>query len=234
MSKGRILVVDDEVDLCEILRFNLEAEGFEVDTAPSAEEARRLLSSAHCLILLDVMLEHTSGFDLARRLRAEGNEVPIIFLTALTSESDQLKGFGLGADDYITKPFSFKTVLARVQAVLKRTQSVSAEPRQEGSPSQRQLTFQGLTLDMENALATLNGAPLSLTRKEFDILALLLSKPGRFFSREEILSRVWGDETFVSDRSVDVHITRLRKKIGTMASRIVSRTSYGYHFDTKN
>lgn len=235
ISKGRILVVDDEIDLCEILRFNLEAEGYEVTTVTSAEEALQLLTPEYCLIILDVMLERMSGFDMAKQLRQQGNQVPIIFLTALATENDLLQGFSLGGDDYITKPFSFKTVLARVQAVLKRTQGTQpkgVEP--ETGNVGNKLHFQGLLLDVENALVSLDGVPLPLTRKEFDILSLLLSKPDRYFTRDEILNRVWADDAYVSDRSVDVHIARLRKKLGGMASRVVSRTGYGYHFDTKN
>lgn len=221
----KLLVVDDEEDLCEILRFNLEAEGFAVDTAHSAEEAMKVLGPEHKLILLDVMLVHASGFDLARRLRREGNEVPVIFLTALSSEGDQLKGFDLGADDYITKPFSFPTVLARIQAVLKRSYPNEEEPQS--------LSFGGLALDLAGAHALLDDQPLPLTRKEFDILALLLGHPGRYFTREDIISNVWSDDTFIGNRSVDVHIARLRKKLGTLGDRLSNRTGFGYYFDEK-
>ncbi len=200
----RILVVDDEEDLREILRFNLEAEGFEVETAASAEE---VLSTFHFplstfqLILLDVMMDRMSGFEMAQRMREAGDNTPIIFLTARDAHDDQLQGFGVGADDYITKPFSFDTVLARVKAVLRRSSSSSLS-------SSTSLT--------------------SLTRREHLILDLFRQQPGRFFTREEILAAVWPDDTLVGERSVDVHIARLRKKLGSEGQRIVNKTGFGY------
>ena len=200
----RILVVDDEEDLREILRFNLEAEGFEVETAASAEEVLSTfhfpLSTFH-LVLLDVMMDRMSGFEMAQRMREAGDNTPIIFLTARDAHDDQLQGFGVGADDYITKPFSFDTVLARVRAVLRRSSSSSLS-------SSTSLT--------------------SLTRREHLILELFRQQPGRFFTREEILAAVWPDDTLVGERSVDVHIARLRKKLGSEGQRIVNKTGFGY------
>ena len=195
---ARILVVDDEEDLREILRFNLEAEGFEVETAASAEEAMGLLGTHPDLLLLDVMMDRMSGFEMARRMREAGDNTPIIFLTARDTHDDQLQGFGVGADDYITKPFSFDTVLARVKAVLRRTATTSIT------------------------------SAASLTRREHLILELFRQHPGRFFTREEILAAVWPDDTFVGERSVDVHIARLRKKLGAEGQRIVNKTGFGY------
>ena len=200
----RILVVDDEEDLREILRFNLEAEGFEVETAGSAEEALagfKFQVSGFSLILLDVMMDKMSGFEMAQRMREAGDNTPIIFLTARDAHDDQLQGFGVGADDYITKPFSFDTVLARVKAVLRRSSSSSLS-------SSTSLT--------------------SLTRREHLILDLFRQQPGRFFTREEILAAVWPDDTQVGERSVDVHIARLRKKLGAEGQRIVNKTGFGY------
>ncbi len=200
----RILVVDDEEDLREILRFNLEAEGFEVETAASAEEALagfKFQVSGFSLILLDVMMDKMSGFEMAQRMREAGDNTPIIFLTARDAHDDQLQGFGVGADDYITKPFSFDTVLARVKAVLRRSSSSSLS-------SSTSLT--------------------SLTRREHLILDLFQQQPGRFFTREEILKAVWPDDAFVGERSVDVHIARLRKKLGSEGQRIVNKTGFGY------
>lgn len=200
----RILVVDDEEDLREILRFNLEAEGFEVETAASAEEALagfKFQVSSFSLILLDVMMDKMSGFEMAQRMREAGDNTPIIFLTARDAHDDQLQGFGVGADDYITKPFSFDTVLARVKAVLRRSSSSSLS-------SSTSLT--------------------SLTRREHLILNLFRQQPGRFFTREEILAAVWPDDTLVGERSVDVHIARLRKKLGPEGQRIVNKTGFGY------
>ena len=200
----RILVVDDEEDLREILRFNLEAEGFEVETAASAEEALDIIahhSSLITLILLDVMMDRMSGFEMAQRMREEGDNTPIIFLTARDAHDDQLQGFGVGADDYITKPFSFDTVLARVRAVLRRSN--------------------------QNTQSNQN-IPSTLTKREHLILELFRQQPGKFFSREEILAAVWPDDTLVGERSVDVHIARLRKKLGSEGQRIVNKTGFGY------
>ena len=206
----RILVVDDEEDLREILRFNLEAEGFEVETAASAEEALELIthhSSLFALILLDVMMDRMSGFEMAQHLREVGDNTPIIFLTARDTHDDQLQGFGVGADDYITKPFSFDTVLARVKAVLRRS-------------SQNVWRDHGV----QNSQYATN----TLTKREHLILDLFQQHPGKFFSREEILAAVWPGDAYVGERSVDVHIARLRKKLGADGQRIVNKTGFGY------
>lgn len=206
---AKILIVDDEQDLCEILSFNFQAEGYDPSTANSAEEALALLASGHSfdLILLDVMMDRMSGLEMAEILRRRGDNTPIVFLTARSSHDDQLQCFSSGADDYIAKPFSFDTVLARVRAVLRRSQS------------QRSGTSAGVPND--------SSVP-GLTRREHSILQLLQEHPGRYFSREEILAAVWPDDTFVGERSVDVHIARLRKKLGTEGSRIVNKTGFGY------
>lgn len=201
-----ILVVDDEQDLCEILRFTLESEGFEVTTATSAEQALGEIAEGkrYDLMLLDVMMGGMSGLDLARTLRERGDHTPIIFLTALGDNSNQLQGFSVGADDYIAKPFAFDTVLARIRAVLRRTaQNTYATPASITPPS-------------------------SLTRREYMILELFSHHPGRYFTREEILAAVWPGDTLVGARSVDVHIARLRKKMGAEGSRIVNKTGFGY------
>ena len=229
MVMARILVVDDEQDLCEILRFNLTNEGFDVTTANSAEEALELMENTHSgawgLILLDVMMDRMSGFDMARHLRQHGDNTPIIFLTASDSHDDQLKGFDSGCDDYITKPFAFDTVLARVRAVLKRTHSLP-------SPTHAPLSFGTLSIDTQNNTVSLNGSPIELTFREYSILCLLAQRPNKYFSRDEILSAVWPNDALVNDRSVDVHIARLRKKMGIEGRRIVNRTGFGYAIST--
>ncbi len=210
----RILVVDDEEDLCEILQFNLESEGFEVTTAHSAEEALELLRTPQLvpfdLILLDVMMERMSGFEMADSMRTSGDNTPIIFLTARDAHDDQLQGFGLGADDYIVKPFSFDTVLARIRAVLRR----SAQP--SSTAESCKIGDQYITL-----------VP-GLTKRETLIYKLLSETPGRYFSRDEILSAVWPDDTCVGERSVDVHITRLRKKLAVHGIKITNKSGFGY------
>lgn len=223
----RILVVDDEEDLCEILKFNLETEGYEVDTALNAEEALKLNLSNYSLLLLDVMMGEISGFKMASILRKDPSTagIPIIFLTAKDTENDMLTGFSLGADDYISKPFSIRQVIARVKAVIRRTADKPVE--QENN----QLEYETLILDTKRIKATIDKQEIPLTKKEFEILRLLLENKGSVFSREEILSRIWKDEVYVLDRTVDVNITRLRKKIGPYGKNIVTRLGFGYCFE---
>ena len=221
MSK-RILVVDDEPDLRDILQCNLEAAGYEVDTAASAEEALPLMSGNPDLLLLDVMMGGMSGFALAQLLREEqGIKVPIIFLTAKDTEDDLLQGFSVGADDYISKPFSLQEVLARVKAVLRRS---AKEENSEKSNAEE------LQLISARKVVCIGGVEIPLSKKEFGILQMLTQNPGRIFSREEILTEVWQNESYVLDRTVDVHIAHVRKKLGEMGNRIVNRQGHGYCF----
>ena len=224
MNDYRILVVDDEEDLCEILKFNLENEGYEVDTANSAEEALKMDISSYNLLLLDVMMGEISGFKMANMLKKDKKtaHVPIIFITAKDTENDTVTGFNLGADDYISKPFSLREVIARVKAVLRRTATVETEKAPE------QITYQTLTIDITKKKVSIDDEEVALTKKEFEILFLLLQNKGRVFSREDILARIWSDEVYVLDRTIDVNITRLRKKIGIYGKRIVTRLGYGY------
>ena len=225
MAKHKILVVDDEESLCEILQFNLEIEGYEADVAYSAEQALGMHPERYSLILLDVMMGEMSGFRMARLLKADPAtaKVPVIFCTAKDTEDDTVAGLNLGADDYIAKPFSVREVLARVRSVLRRT----AEPPAE----QETIAFEGLEMDLRRKVCTLDGKDLALTTKEFEILALLLTHRGVIFSREEMLRRIWSDEVIVLDRTVDVNITRLRRKIGPYGEHIVTRLGYGYGFE---
>jgi DNA-binding response OmpR family regulator len=220
----KILVVDDEKDICNILQFNLENEGFEVEVAHSGEEALRKLSDSYSLIILDVMMEGMSGFKMAEKVRKEGNTVPIIFLTAKNAENDMLKGFSLGGDDYITKPFSVKEVLARVKAVLKRTTMTQT--------TSTKWVHEDLAIDMSSNRVTIKDEEVPLTRKEFEILVLLAQSAPTILTRSDILNKVWSDNEFVLDRTVDVHITRLRKKLGNYASLIQNRSGFGYYLNT--
>jgi DNA-binding response OmpR family regulator len=227
MDRAKILVVDDEEDLCEILKFNLEIEGYHVDTAFSAEEALKKDLTSYQLLLLDVMMGEISGFKMASILRNDNqlSNIPIIFLSAKDTENDMLTGFNLGADDYISKPFSIRQVIARIKAVLRRT--IDKEKTQE----HEFLQYETLSLDTKRIKATIDGQEISLTKKEFEILKLLLTNKGNVFSREEILSHIWKDEVYVLDRTIDVNITRLRKKIGNYGKNIVTRLGFGYCFE---
>ena len=229
MNNYRILVVDDEEDLCEILKFNLENEGYEVDTAYSAEEALKLNLSAYHLFLLDVMMGEISGFHLARmiKLDAKTAHIPIIFITAKDTENDTIHGFNIGADDYISKPFSIREVLVRVKAVIRRTAHHAPKEQAE------RLVYKELVLDTIKKKVSISGVEVALTKKEFEILYLLLQNKGRVFSRETILEKVWQEEVYVLDRTIDVNITRLRKKIGAYGKCIVTRLGYGYCFETE-
>lgn len=227
MNEYRILVVDDEEDLCEILKFNLENEGYEVDTANSAEEALKMDLPQYHLLLLDVMMGEISGFRMANMLKKDEKtaHIPIIFVTAKDTENDTVTGFNLGADDYISKPFSLREVMVRVKAVLRRsTQSFSTQRKD-------QLEYKGLILNITQKKVSIDGTEVALTKKEFEILMLLLQNQGRVFSREDILAKVWQEEVYVLDRTIDVNITRLRKKIGEYGKRIVTRLGYGYCFE---
>ncbi|MCI5757766.1 MAG: response regulator transcription factor [Alloprevotella sp.] len=220
----KLLIVDDEPDLREILQFNLESAGYEVDAAASAEEALALLGPTHALILLDVMMGGMSGFRMAEKVRRElHSDIPIIFLTAKGSENDMLTGFSSGADDYIAKPFSVHEVLARVKAVLRRA---------HGDDSTVPVITQGsISVDSVRKVAQVGGQDIRLSPKEFGILWLLVSHVGRVFSREEILAHVWHGEAYVLDRTVDVHVARIRRKLGDEGYRIVNRQGYGYCFE---
>ena len=217
--KHRILVVDDEQDLCEILKFNLETEGYEVDTANSAEEAIVKDIPSYNLLLLDVMMGEMSGFAMAKKLKADERtcNVPIIFLTARDTENDTVTGFNLGADDYISKPFSIREVMVRIRAVLRRT---TPQPEEN---ERNILKYQGLELDLDKKTVSIEGKHVAFTKTEFELLHTLLDEKGRVFSRQELINRIWPSDVLVLDRTVDVNITRLRKKIGPFSKCIVTR-----------
>ena len=225
----KILIVDDDRNICEILEFNFRNEGYDVVIAYSAEEALKKLTDDFSLILLDVMMGGISGFSMAERLRSKNNPVPIIFLTAKNTENDMLTGFSVGGDDYISKPFSIKEVMVRVKVVLKRANQSPANEMQN-----RKLIFDKVVIDMETKELMIDNEKIRLTKTEFEILALLAKNPERMFSREHIIDRIWKDTPYIVDRTVDVHITRLRKKMGEYASLIVNRSGYGYRFNFLN
>lgn len=225
----KILVVDDEQDLCEILQFNLETEGYEVDIANSAEEAFQLPITEYKLILLDVMMDDMSGFQMARKLKDNitTSKIPIIFITALDNEDNIVKGLNIGADDYIAKPLSMKEVKARVKAVLRRA-SYLPNAHKENTIT---ISYKDLTINTDSKTAILNGKVLNLTKLEFNLLSLFIQNPGKLFSRNELLEACWPNDAFVLDRTVDVNITRLRKKIDYYGEHIKTRIGYGYCFE---
>jgi len=225
----KILIVDDEPDICEILAFNLTNEGYETSIAYSAEEASNKLVSNYSLILLDVMMGGMSGYKMAENLRYKGNNTPIIFLTAKDTENDMLTGFSVGGDDYISKPFSIKEVLARVKAVLKRQKST-----EENEIEKQKLIFDDIIIDIELKEIQIGSKKIFLTKTEFEILALLAKRPEKVFSREDIIDNVWLETPYITERTVDVHITRLRKKLGSYATLISNRSGYGYRFRIEN
>lgn len=230
MEKAKkILVVDDEVDITDILQFNLEYEGFNVVTASSAEEALEILDDSFCLIILDVMMGGMSGFKMADFIRKQGNEIPIIFLTAKDTENDMLTGFSIGGDDYVRKPFSIKELIARVHSVLNRVYN----SRSKVGDASIILHKGDITIDLNAMEVSTPDGLIEVTKTEYDILKLLASSEGRIFSRTEILDAVWPDDSLVLERTVDVHIARLRKKLGAYATCIVNRVGFGYSFNTQ-
>ncbi len=222
---SRILIVDDDSSIAEILEFNLKNEGFEVDTAMSAEEALKKPIAEFNLLLLDVMMGGMSGYKMAEKIRKDGLIVPIIFLTAKDTENDMLTGFSVGGDDYISKPFSIKEVVARVKAVLKRT-------GKSGVSDKNKLIFDRFVLDFNLKELSIDGEKIALTKTEFELLSLLAKNPDRMFSRENIIDKLWQDSPYITERTVDVHIARIRKKLGEYASVIHNRAGYGYRFNT--
>lgn len=243
-----ILVVDDEQDLCEILQYNLETEGYEVSTVNSAEEALTLPLQDYDLLLLDVMMGEISGFRLARMLKDNPAtaRIPIIFITALDTEDNTVRGLNIGADDYIAKPLSMREVKARVRAVLRRSAAfapqdvppapaattTTAAPDTEiaAVTTRGEVHHEGISMDLDAKTATLDGEHLPLTRLEYELLSLFLQHPGKVFARNDLLERCWPQDVYVLDRTVDVNITRLRKKIGRYGKDIKTRVGYGYCF----
>ena len=229
-KKTRILVVDDEEDLCEILKFNLEAEGYEIDTAYSGEEALEKDVASFQLLLLDVMMGGMSGFAVARKLKENDatKHIPIIFLTAKGTENDKITGFNLGADDYISKPFSIREVLLRIRAVLRRAYAPAAEQAVEVSHT---LEYKGLVVDLDKKTVSIEGKDVPFTKTEYGILCTLLEHKGRVYSRHDLIRNIWPTDVLVSYRTVDVNITRVRKKLGPYADNLTTRLGFGYYFD---
>ena len=227
------MIVDDEETLCEVLKLNLENEGYDVDIAFCAEQALTLDLKSYSLILLDIMMGEISGIKMAKMLKTDVTtaDIPIIFCTARDTEDDMVMGLNIGADDYITKPYTVRNVIARVKSVLRRASGHKSNVSQATSAEKENiLQVEGLRLNMEFKTCTIDGAEVKLARKEFELLAYLISHRGKICSREQILNRVWSNEVVVLDRTIDVNITRLRTKIGAYGSYIVTRSGFGYGF----
>ncbi|MDR0681469.1 MAG: response regulator transcription factor [Dysgonamonadaceae bacterium] len=227
----KILIVDDGKNICEILEFNLSNEGYEIECAYSAEEALKKLTPDYSLILLDVMMGGMSGYKMAEKLRKEKNSIPIIFLTAKDTENDMLTGFSVGADDYISKPFSIKEVVARVKALLKRSEVTQKGNKISIPNKENNLVFDDVMINYDTKELIIGNKIIPLTRTEFEIITLLASNSSRIFEREDIIDHIWKDAPYITERTIDVHIRRLRKKMGERASLIISRPGYGYRFN---
>ncbi|MDD6382848.1 MAG: response regulator transcription factor [Selenomonadaceae bacterium] len=220
----RILVIDDERSILELVRMNLELAGYEVVTGESGQEALQLVASCRPeLLILDVMLPDQSGYYVLRHLREQGERLPVIMLTAKGEREDRILGLRLGADDYVTKPFSSEELILRVQAVLRR-----AEPVAAAVPAENAVAVQGLMIYPESRTAEVDGQAVSLTRKEFDTLELMMRHPNHVFTRERLLEEVWGYDFAGSTRAVDILIQRLRKKMGPYADRLETVYGTGY------
>ena len=251
MAKQRILIVDDEEDICMILSYSLQKAGYETLVAHSAEEALALLlpdspiaSSPISLILLDIMMDGMSGLEMAEKLRLspsrliasspnspQGASIPIIFLTALSDEDTVLQGFKLGADDYISKPFRIAEVLARVAAVLRRTAEQGAKNQEQRPISNDCIVFEGIVVNKADMSLMVDGENVKTTRKEIELLCYLLTHRGQILSRDHLLNNVWDSNGYVLERTVDVHITHLRRKLGQYGKRIITKSGYGYMFE---
>ncbi|MDE6305310.1 MAG: response regulator transcription factor [Muribaculaceae bacterium] len=233
----KILVIDDEESICEILKFNLEKEGYEVDTAYSAEEALDRDLSGYSLFIVDIMMDRLSGFDFAKRIKNNDaiENTPIIFCSALSGEDDTVMGLNIGGDDYITKPFVISEVLARVRAVLRRSHATKQWAYNVSkSIYEPDITFKNLRINRNEKICYLNGEAVALTRTEFDILLFFLTHRNRIYSREEIIQQVWAGDVVVTNRTIDTNITRLRRKLGEYGNNIVTRLGFGYGFKETN
>ncbi|MDE6555985.1 MAG: response regulator transcription factor [Duncaniella sp.] len=247
----RLLVIDDEESICEILKYNLRKEGYEVDTAYSAEEALEKDLTPYDLFIVDIMMERLSGFDFAKRLRnsAQTEDVPIIFCSALNGEDDTVMGLNIGADDYITKPFKVSEMIARVNAVLRRAQiarrlqsqrsNPAPAPAQVAAPApapdltadlEPEIVFETLRLDPNDKTIYIDDEKVALTKTEYDLLYFFLTHRNRVYSRQEIIRHVWADDVVITNRTIDTNITRLRKKIGDYGQHIETRPGFGYGF----
>ncbi len=230
--ENRILIVDDEESICEILKYNLELEGYNVSVASSAEEALKLDIPSFSLIILDIMMKKMNGYEFAQRLKSNPATefMPIIFCSALSNEDSRIKGLNIGGDDYIVKPFRIREVLARIKSLLRRTQMVRTLESMQNAKQTPDLEFHNLRIDCKNKLCFIYGNPLKLTKTEFELLKFFISNPNCIYTRKEIISNIWGKNNEVTERAIDTNITRLRKKLGEYGDYLTTRLGYGYGF----
>ena len=220
-----ILIVDDEPDIREILRYNLEKEGFAITEAVDGNDALDKLSKDLDLAILDIMMPGKDGYDVCRKIREQGNTLPIVFLTAMDREFDEVRGLEVGGDDYVRKPFSPKMLIARINAIFRRIDQINSKGTS--------ICFGELEINTSTYIAQLDGEELHLPRKEFELLTFFMSQPNIIFNREELLGRIWEEDVFVVDRTIDVHINRIRSKLGPYKNWIETVKGIGYRFRPK-
>ena len=225
MKKKLVLIVDDEKDLRKIIRYNLEQEGIASIEASDGNQAIDLLSKNPSLIILDIMMPGKDGYEVCKIIRDNGSTVPIVFLTAMDREFDELKGLEVGGDDYIRKPFSPKILVARINSIFRRVEQIN----QKGSF----LKYDGLEADTKNYVVKVDGDELHLPRKEFELLAFFMNEPDIVFKRDALLASIWEDDVYVVDRTIDVHINRIRSKLGPYRDWIETIKGVGYRFRPK-
>ena len=233
---NKILIIDDEDSICEILKYNLELEGYSVTVAPSAVAAMQLDIPSYSLIILDIMMKDMDGYEFAMRLKGDPATefMPIIFCSALSSEDARVKGLNIGGDDYIVKPFRIREVLARVRSLLRRTQMVkNLEAQNNNNADENEIHFRELCISKKNKLCIIKGEPVRLTKTELELLVFFLSNPNCIYTRKEIITKIWGRNDDVTERAIDTNITRLRKKIGDYGKYLTTRLGYGYGFQTQ-
>lgn len=237
---NKILIVDDEQEICEILKYNLEVEGYEVDVAYSATDAMTFNLPTYSLIILDVMMDNINGFELARMLKKDSDTklIPIIFCSALNGEDEHIMGLNIGADDYIAKPFRTREVIARVKSVIRRSRLTQSSPLPETQPAPAvvqktedvQYSYKELVIDDSSKLCYINNEVINLTKTEYELLTFLITHRNSIYTRKELLEKIWNNAEGVSDRTIDTNITRLRRKLGDYGSCIITRLGYGYGF----
>lgn len=233
--ENRILIVDEDVSTCEILKFNLEAEGYKVIICPSTLEALKLDLPSFSLIIIDAMMKNIDGYEFTKKIRSNSATrlIPVIFCSTLNNEEARIKGFKVGGDDFITIPFRIREVVARIKSLLRRTEMLLNYASFVANNDKPDLKFKGLAINKKNKICTIDGNPVKITKTEYELLVLFLSNPNIIFTRKEIVNNIWGNTDEVTERAIDTNITRLRKKIGKYGAYLATRLGYGYGFQEK-